>query len=63
MTFERLVLPDLRVGLPDSLVVAPKGGLLTRSGAVIHLSSDGSCVAPGGRPVGLDPRPPARLGL
>ena len=37
-TFERLILPDMRIGLPDSLVVlTPEGGLLTRSGAVIHL--------------------------
>ena len=37
-TFERLVSSDRRAGLPDSLVVlTPEGGLLTRSGAVIHL--------------------------
>jgi predicted DCC family thiol-disulfide oxidoreductase YuxK len=37
-TFERLVPPSLRVGLPDSLMVlTSEGGLLTRSGAVIHL--------------------------
>jgi predicted DCC family thiol-disulfide oxidoreductase YuxK len=37
-TFERLVPPNLRVGLPDSLLVlTPEGGLLTRSEAVIHL--------------------------
>ena len=38
VTFKRLVPLDLRTGLPDSLVVlTPGGGLLTRSGAVIHL--------------------------
>ena len=37
-TFERLISPDRRVGLPDSLaVLTPEGGLLTRSEAVIHL--------------------------
>jgi predicted DCC family thiol-disulfide oxidoreductase YuxK len=37
-TFKRLVSPDLRVGLPDSLVVlTPEGGLLNRSEAVIYL--------------------------
>jgi predicted DCC family thiol-disulfide oxidoreductase YuxK len=37
-TFEQLVPPGLRTGLPDSLVVlTPEGGLLTRSEAVIHL--------------------------
>ena len=37
-TFERLVPPGLRVGLPDSLMVLTQGGgLLTRSGALIHL--------------------------
>jgi predicted DCC family thiol-disulfide oxidoreductase YuxK len=37
-TFGRLVSSDRRAGLPDSLVaLTPEGGLLTRSGAVIHL--------------------------
>jgi predicted DCC family thiol-disulfide oxidoreductase YuxK len=37
-TFERLISSDRQAGLPDSLVVlTPEGGLLTRSGAVIHL--------------------------
>lgn len=37
-TFERLVPPDRRAGLPDSLLVlTSEGGLLTRSGALIHL--------------------------
>ncbi len=37
-TFECLVPPDLRAALPDSLVVlTPKGGLLCRTGAAIHL--------------------------
>jgi predicted DCC family thiol-disulfide oxidoreductase YuxK len=37
-TFERLVPAESRTGLPGSLVViTPDGGLLTQSGAVIHL--------------------------
>lgn len=37
-TFLRTVVPEERVGLPDSLVVATSGGrLLTRSRAVLHL--------------------------
>ena len=37
-TFLRMVRPDERAGLPDSLVVATSGGgLITRSRAVLHL--------------------------
>jgi predicted DCC family thiol-disulfide oxidoreductase YuxK len=37
-TFERLVLPEVRAALPDSVVVAPRaGGLLVRSDAALHV--------------------------